>query len=79
MKLFNWMLGVLLILLGIASYEFSFVAFVAMLLIVSAGVINLPPIAIIIDKKFKTKRSTRNSIVAILVFIAFYLIGLTAQ
>ena len=75
MKLFNWMLGVLLILLGIVSYEFSFVA---MLLLLSAGVINLPPLAIIIDKKFKTKRSTRNSIVAILAFIAFYLIGLTA-
>jgi len=72
MKSINWILGIFIILLGIVAYEFSIAP---MLLLLIAGVIMLPPIAKISDTKFKTKRITRNSIVAILMFIAFYIIG----
>lgn len=73
MKLINWILGVCIILLGIVAYEFSITP---MLLLLIAGVIMLPPIAKIIDTKFKTKRIIRNVIVAILIFSALYIIGL---
>jgi|ACQI01.1.fsa_nt_gi hypothetical protein len=49
MKLFNWIFGVLLILLGIVAYDFSIAP---MLLLITAGVLGLPPLAKIIDNKF---------------------------
>jgi len=76
MKLINWIFGVFIILLGIIAYEFSIVA---MLLLITAGLLGLPPVAKIIDTKFKTNRSTRNVVVAILILTALYLIGLTAE
>jgi len=72
MKFLNWILGIFIILLGIVAYDFSIIP---MLLLLISGVIILPPIAHIFDTKFKTKRITRNVIVAILIFTAFYFIG----
>jgi len=54
------------------AYEFSIAP---VLLLLLAGVIMLPPLAKISDDKFKTTRITRNVIVAVLMFTAFYLIG----
>ena len=50
-----------------------------MLLLITAGVLGLPPLAILSDKKLKTDRSVRNIIVATLIFVAFYIIGLGVQ